>query len=231
MRKHICAIVSAACLATAAAAQDQPAAWRTQEPLTGVEWEVRPSGEDFARHYPPEAMRDGVSGSVVLDCLVRGERTLQCEILSETPEDAGFGVAALRISEAFIAAPETRDGARSIGGRVRLPIRFNIAGPPVPPNARVLPRGADLYWESGMIQRYYPEAARAAGVEGRVVLDCVINERLRFDCTVRSEDPSGWGFGQAALDIQSNFFLRLSPGEHSPAGERRTIPIHFREQR
>jgi hypothetical protein len=47
---------------------------------------------------------------------------------------------------------------------------------------------------------YYPDAARAAGVEGQAVIRCSRNEHLKLvRCSLVSETPTGQGFGAAAL--------------------------------
>jgi protein TonB len=48
-------------------------------------------------------------------------------------------------------------------------------------------------------QREYPPEALQAGIEGEVVLRCIIVEDGRLmACVTVSEEPTGWGFGQAA---------------------------------
>jgi TonB family protein len=77
---------------------------------------------------------------------------------------------------------------------------------------------------------YYPKAAENAGKEGMVVLDC----RVRRDgglraCKVRSQDPSDYGFGEAALKLSTTF--RMRPKDEygrSTAGGAVTIPIMFK---
>ncbi len=203
-----------------------------QDYLENVQWEASPGGPSFARHFPPRAVADGVSGVATLDCVIKPDRRLDCVVASEEPEGHGFGQAALAIAADFVARPETSDGVSVIGARVLRTIRFNIDVSTSPETQRrTLPRGADLYWESGMITRFYPAAARAAGIEGRVELDCVLDADLRYDCSILSEDPAGHGFGAAALEIVSQFFIRPSAGEASPAGRRSVERIHFRAQR
>jgi len=52
------------------------------------------------------------------------------------------------------------------------------------------------------IMEYYPIAARAAGVAGTAALDCLETEHARLtDCTLVSESPTGFGFGEAALKL------------------------------
>ncbi len=64
------------------------------------------------------------------------------------------------------------------------PPRAAPTPPPVPP----------------VVVKYYPAAARAAGVEGQAVIRCARTRHLKLkDCTLVSEDPAGQGFGAAAL--------------------------------
>jgi TonB family protein len=76
---------------------------------------------------------------------------------------------------------------------------------------------------------YYPTAARAAGVQGQVVLSCSHNEHLAAKhCTVVSETPAGQGFGAAALAMaaQSPDNPKITlPDE--PAKPPETVTIRF----
>ena len=53
--------------------------------------------------------------------------------------------------------------------------------------------------------RHYPQAAQEQRVEGRVILDCVVGDEGRLTCVVQSEDPPGYGFGEATLAIAQEF--------------------------
>ena len=65
--------------------------------------------------------------------------------------------------------------------------------------------------------RYYPPAARRAGIEGAVLLDCFVLPRDRVqDCKVLAEKPSGYGFGEAALRTEPGLRIRV----HNQAGRR-----------
>ena len=105
---------------------DPPAAPPNPSVLTGMNWIARPAAADYARLYPPRAMDNGVSGRVVLDCLVDGQGALSCAVVSEDPPGYGFGNAALRLAQSFRAAPQTTDGRPTGGGRVRVPITWRI---------------------------------------------------------------------------------------------------------
>ena len=72
--------------------------------------------------------------------------------------------------------------------------------------------------------RYYPQKAQRAGISGMAVLDCLVDTQgwLR-DCRVVSEQPAGFGFGEAAL--------RMAPLFHKKAGmagARTLIPLTFK---
>jgi hypothetical protein len=52
------------------------------------------------------------------------------------------------------------------------------------------------------VMAFYPAKARAAGTLGTAILKCGLSDRVRLmDCTLLSEYPGGYGFGQAALAL------------------------------
>ncbi len=91
--------------------------------ITNPRWLRRP--RDLAAYYPRRAIDRGVTGEVVLDCLVSPVGRLACNVVSETPSNWGFGEAALRISRDHLMAPATRDGM-SIEGRYRMRVPFQV---------------------------------------------------------------------------------------------------------
>jgi protein TonB len=66
-----------------------------------------------------------VTGDVVLDCLVSSAGRLDCDVVSETPSNWGFGEAALAISRDHRMAPATRDGM-AVQGRYRMRVPFQV---------------------------------------------------------------------------------------------------------
>lgn len=115
---------------------DPPPAPPTPSILTAPIWLERPDATDFSRYFPHDALVAGISGRVVLECLVAADGRLACAVLSEEPLGYGFNEAGLRVSRHFRMAPQTREGAATAGGRVRVPIRFVAVAPPVPPPER-----------------------------------------------------------------------------------------------
>lgn len=75
----------------------------------------------------------------------------------------------------------------------------------------------------------YPEAAMRAGVEaGAVVLDCIVPADGRLDvCRVRSETPSGAGFGEEALKGARKSQIRLAPDDTRSVGRLIQFTVRF----
>lgn len=100
-------------------------------PVTQPDWVIRPTGADLADVYPPEAAKTGVGGAVTIGCAVAADgRLAKCQVEREDPVQAGFGEAALKLSERFQMKPMSRDGHPVSGGVVRIPIRFMPAPQP-----------------------------------------------------------------------------------------------------
>lgn len=113
-------------------AETAPTAFPPAEQLEGAvisnpQWIERPRGADLVELYPARAVRAGREGRVVLDCIVRADGRVQCSVESEDPPGFGFGEASLRASRLFRMSPQLEDGKPSEGGRVRVPITWQLA--------------------------------------------------------------------------------------------------------
>lgn len=90
------------------------------------QWRALPTGSDFAKVYPAAAAAAGIQGArVVMLCEVGAEgRLTGCLVESEDPRGLGFDQAALALATAFQVKTWTAEGLPTVGGKIRLPIRY-----------------------------------------------------------------------------------------------------------
>lgn len=112
--KRIMLALAFATLSTPGSAQVLPVPWAAQQP----------TARDFRETYPRGALADGVEGYVRLACTITDEYKLDCIVQSETPPEYGFGDAALRLSQLYVASPE--DPRIVVGRRVTVPVRYAL---------------------------------------------------------------------------------------------------------
>ncbi len=151
------------------------------------------------------------------------------------------GVGYIRDSEQL--ATETRTSPATVRKALVKSAKKNVAKapvetpvplqplPPPPPAQSASPRRAPIQWarkpSGDDLARYYPSAALRAQISGRVVLSCEITGRGEVtSCSVASESPAGYGFGDAALRLAPKFRMKGDPSEGIVPGIVR-IPINF----
>src|ERR1700687_230793 len=100
-RLVVVACLSLIAAASARAADPGPAATSNPTPVvTNPSWSKIPDWRDLERFWTAKAR--GVSGFARISCRVTSRGLLdQCSVLSETPEGAGFGGAALLLAPLF----------------------------------------------------------------------------------------------------------------------------------
>jgi TonB family protein len=78
--------------------------------------------------------------------------------------------------------------------------------------------------------RYYPARAERMGIEGVASISCFVTiEGALRNCVVKSEEPAGAGFGEAALNMATLFKMRPATRDGKPVESVMpiTIPIRF----
>ncbi len=93
-----------------------------------LNWVKRPTGNDFAKHYPVKAAERGISGASALCCVVREDGSLDCRSAAEAPAGLGFGAAAVKISRAFRISKADAIALRGRTARLEIPLTFRMYG-------------------------------------------------------------------------------------------------------
>lgn len=206
-----------------------------------VMWVRGPTEADFDEVYPERARRRGRGGEAQLTCRIAVSGALDCDVMRVSPGGLRFGDAALALTERLIAAPQLSDGSPSAGHRFTFPITFTVTEreptpPPAAPSARAAGAplsGGTVLWERALrgsdFDDLYPARARAFGRIGAAELSCVVLETRRLRCTLAAEEPRGWRFGRAAIDLSQRLIAApvLSNGQ-SAVGHEFTLPFAFR---
>lgn len=98
----------------------------TRRVIGRPQWAVMPTGDVMLAGYPKAAIDAGVkTARVVMVCTAGAGGALQgCALQSEEPAGLGFGAAGLELSKTFRIRPWTAEGLPTIGGQIRVPIRY-----------------------------------------------------------------------------------------------------------
>ncbi len=103
-------------------------------------WTRLPSGEDALASYPSAALAAGVTGQVILLCVIGSDGGLSdCRVESETPTGQGFGASALGLAPQFRMTLWTEDGLPTVGSRVRFPLSYALPADTPPAAAAASP--------------------------------------------------------------------------------------------
>ena len=75
---------------------------------------------------------------------------------------------------------------------------------------------------------YYPPRAKRAGIEGAAMVSCTVTTMgLAVDCSVASESPKGYGFGNATIEIASLFRFHPAKAYGLLLEEPITVPLRW----
>lgn len=91
---------------------------------------------------------------------------------------------------------------------------------------------ADPHWvrRPRDLERYYPRLAHELGIQGEVVLDCLVSLSGGLQCVVMSETPPNRGFAAAALRIarEHQMVPAMRGGQAVAARYRMRVPFRVR---
>jgi TonB family protein len=188
--------------------------------------------------YPAAARTAGVEGQAVINCKRDAHLALvACKLVSEDPAGQGFGAAALAMAAKSPQNPRLllKDAAAEPAADTA--VRFTLRPPYITPDvtrmAHIVKSAAIVSQPtSAQIQAEYPPRALDNQVEGGAVIECVVTLAGKLaECQVYDEQPTGYGFGQAALDLAADFVLepRLIDGE-AVGGTPVKIGVNFTSQ-
>ncbi len=188
--------------------------------------------------YPAAAKAAGVEGQAVIRCK-RDEHLalVACTLVSEDPPGQGFGAAALAMAAKSPQNPRLflKDAAAEPSSDTT--IQFVLRPPYITPDitrmAHIV-KSASIVTQptNAQIQAEYPPRALDNQVQGGAVIECVVTLTGKLaECQVYDEQPTGYGFGQAALDLAGDFVLkpRLIDGE-AVGGSPVKISVNFSSQ-
>lgn len=165
--------------------------------------------------YPPAAKAAGVEGQAVISCGHNAHLALKgCTVVSETPPGQGFGQAALAMAAQSPDNPKLNFADEAAKPPEQLTVAFYLHPPSIAPD--ITRMGHTLSNPTivtkptvAQIQAAYPERALSNQVEGGAIIDCIVMQDGKLArCEVAGEFPSGFGFGQAALDLAVDFVMK-----------------------
>lgn len=184
-----------------------------------------PAADPALVFYPSAARTAGVEGQAVIRCghdehlAVRG-----CTLISETPAGQGFGAAALAMAAQAPDNPKVSLPQMLAQPPDDITITFKLRPPRIDPDITIM--GHTMVRPTivtqpttAQIQAAYPVRALSDQVEGAAAIDCLVMDDGKLArCQLAAEAPAGYGFGQATLDLASDFVMkpRLVDGEPSP---------------
>lgn len=201
-----------------------------------TDWKRKPTADNLRAVFPTEAYRRGIDGRAVVNCIVTIQGNLNdCVAISEYPEGAAFGAAAVALTPQFLMRPAQYKG-QPVQTVVSIPINFEMEGMGMGGTGggdmlgakSVLP--PTIAWATAPsfddVASAYPEKARAEKLAGRVTLVCDMTEEGRLkDCDASAAEPRGRGFEAAAKALSKQFMYPIVSDNDRKATHR--ISVHL----
>lgn len=110
-------------------------ALQAAQPVIGKpNWTALPQPADLKAVFPKAAVAAGVTTArSVVNCeVVAGGGLTDCKVVSEDPAGLGFGASTVALTASFRVGIWTAEGLPAVGGRVRIPVRYENPSQPAP---------------------------------------------------------------------------------------------------
>jgi hypothetical protein len=147
----------------------------------GLKWKTPPTVVDMARHFPVRAKAKQISrGSVEVACAAKNDSgALNCQVVSEEPQRAGFGASALAVMSR--AKVEAVDGGDPTGRTFGFRLKFGTWGGADLP-ASFQP-GPGLNWSRFPTMGKWSMSGQDKYETFTANFDCTARANGRLDCT------------------------------------------------
>ncbi|MFC1543072.1 TonB family protein [Candidatus Neomarinimicrobiota bacterium] len=178
--------------------------------------------------YPEQARAAGAEGMVVVQVFVTEEGTLgEVMVLSNESGDLRLAEAAMAAVQNTAFKPAQQEG-KPVGAWIAIPVNFALAGM----NVRSLPYDEPPMPIGGfaaiMERVVYPEQAKAAGIEGTVIIQALVDEQGQVQRTVVLRGLPDTGLDKAAVEAIRNTAFKPAQQEGTPISAPISIPVNFR---
>lgn len=203
---------------------------RENKVFRDIPWRAAPTYTEVLGSYPTKARATKMNGVAVIDCKIgKDGRLSNCNTIRENPTGYSFASAARSLAPRFVAPIDLPGGDQMVGARTHINVTYAAAslddGAPVvgKPKWTGIPRIGD-------IAAVAPAAAKAAKVyKARVIMECTVVVGGAVEgCVVKSQEPPGLGYDQAALKLSAYFRLAVWTDEGLPTvGGVVRIPLRF----
>jgi TonB family protein len=207
---------------------DSPPATGTMKVMRAAPWLAAPTSQALAQAFPKGAVGKSAAAHVVLRCGFRDDGSLgSCETVSEAPDGQGFASAAKSLVKDFRTYVDPTNTAKLRGLRVDIPFDFRDPSQPSPPIEIYDPIWLTRVNPEAVAQLFPAAAAKAGYNSGGAKVDCSVkHDGSLTDCVVADEEPAGFGFGQAALEIAAAMKMNPWTAQGDPVdGGRIGLPV------
>jgi TonB family protein len=174
--------------------------------------------------YPEAARKAGIEGEVMLEVTVdRSGKVADVSVERGVPDHRELDKSAEEAIRQWRFEPATRDG-EPFKTSIKIPVKFSLDDDKQQPNADTMP-----VLVPGFIRKpVYPEDARKAGIEGKIVLEVTVCK----DGTVGSAEivegvPEYPSLGRSAIEAVSQWRFKPATKDGEPVEVGVKVPLEF----